>query len=235
MDENPRCGIAGSRAENRDGTIRKSAFRFHSILGEFERQAELGIVSKVLRNHAVGLPIPNGPKRVDWVSGCGMMVRREVFERVGLLDEKYFMYFEESDFALRAARAGFECWYVPASRLIHLVGQASGVTGANRAKKPRPTYWFESRWRYFEKNHSWLYAVCANVAFIVAYTIALLKRKIARKPNPDPPGLWRDFVRYNFSSRDARDGNAEAGLLQRADKNVRSTTEENLCLSWPKP
>lgn len=222
MDAHPKCGIAGSRAENEDGTVRKSAFRFHSVLGEFERQAELGVISKLLKHHAVGLPIPGQPARVDWVSGCGMMVRREVFERIGLLDDSYFMYYEECDFALRAARAGFECWYVPTSRLIHFVGQASGVTGANRAKKRRPAYWFESRWRYFEKNHGWLYGMAANVAFIVAYTLALVKRAVAKKPNPDPPRLWRDFVRYNFwfgpekaaMTTDARNpvaGNAPSG------------------------
>ncbi|GEM_PF-125402 len=207
MDTNPRCGIAGSRAENRDGTVRKSAFRFHSIAGEIERQAELGIVSGILRSRAVGLPIPGRATRVDWVSGCGMMVRREVFETIGLLDENYFMYFEESDFALRAHRAGFDCWYVPTSRLIHFVGQSSGVTGADRAKKRRPMYWFESRYHYFNKNHGWLYAQLANAAWIVAYSFCLLKRKVTGKDNPDPPKLWRDFVRSNFwfgsSTKDA--------------------------------
>ena len=61
MDANPRCGIAGSRAENQNGTVRKSAFRFHSISGEFERQAELGIVSKLLRRSASGCRFPIAP------------------------------------------------------------------------------------------------------------------------------------------------------------------------------
>ncbi|MCS7034699.1 MAG: glycosyltransferase family 2 protein, partial [Phycisphaerae bacterium] len=159
MDAHRQCGIAGSRAENPDGSVRRSAFRFPSIAGEFERQAEWGLASRLLRRAAVALPIPDTPTRVDWVSGCGMMIRRDVYDRIGPLDEGYFMYYEETDFCRRAARCGIECWYVPASRLIHLVGQSSGVTGAARGSRRRPAYWFESRWRYFEKNHSWLYAM----------------------------------------------------------------------------
>ena len=54
-------------------------------------------------------------------------------DAVGLLDEGYFMYFEEVDFCLKAARAGWPCWYVPSSRVVHLVGQSSGVTRAKAA------------------------------------------------------------------------------------------------------
>ena len=72
-----------------------------------------------------------------------MIIRREVFEAIGLMDEGYFMYFEEVDFCHRARRAGWPCWYVPAARVVHLVGQSSGVTDPRRAaRKRRPGYWF---------------------------------------------------------------------------------------------
>ena len=65
------------------------------------------------------------PAGVDWVAGASMIVRREVFDAVGLLDEHYFMYFEEVDFCLRARKAGWTCWYVPEARVVHLVGQGA--------------------------------------------------------------------------------------------------------------
>ena len=76
-----------------------------------------------------------------------------MFDAVGLFDEEYFLYFEELDFCLQAHRAGFRCWYVPESRIVHFVGQASGVTGERAAARRRPGYWFDSRRRLFVKDH----------------------------------------------------------------------------------
>lgn len=123
-----------------------------------------------------------------------MIVRREVFESVGLLDEKYFMYFEEVDFCLAANRSGWPCWYVPASRVVHLVGQSSGVTDTKRPPKRLPKYWFDSRRRYFLKNHGWLYAAIADAAWVVGFSLWRLRRVLQHKPDNDPPKLLSDFV-----------------------------------------
>src|SRR5690606_33467105 len=141
MDEHPDVGLAGSRIENPDGTPRRSAFRFHSLAGEFEKAMRWGVVSKLLSRWIVAPPVQENAHPTDWVSGACMIVRRQVLEQVGLLDEHYFLYYEEQDLALRAARAGWTCWYVPASRVVHLVGQSSGVTGAQRTQKRTPRYW----------------------------------------------------------------------------------------------
>ena len=111
------------------------------------------------------------------MAGASLIVRREVFDAVGLLDEGYFMYFEEVDFCLKASRAGWPCWYVPTSRVVHLVGQSSGVTKAGDERKRRPRYWFEARRRYFMTNHGRPKTLAADVAFALAYAIL-----------PGPPG-----------------------------------------------
>jgi GT2 family glycosyltransferase len=72
-----------------------------------------------------------------------------VFEQVGLFDEGFFLYFEEVDLALRAARAGWESWYVPAARVVHEAGASTGATGGRELERRMPRYWFESRRRYF--------------------------------------------------------------------------------------
>src|SRR5690606_15010874 len=95
-----------------------------------------------------------------------LMARREVFEEVGLLDDGYFMYYEEVEFCRRAARAGWACWHVPASRVVQLVGQASGVVQGTPAR--RPAYWFESRRRYFITQHGRGVAVLADLAWLAA-------------------------------------------------------------------
>ena len=197
MDAHPEVGIAGGRAVNPDGTVRNSAFRFHTVLSELEGSIRLGVVSKVLKKHVVATAPPDEPRQVEWVSGASMMVRREVFEKIGLLDEGYFMYFEETDFCLRAAKAGFATWYVPGSRIIHLVGQSSGVTGAKRTTKRRPAYWFASRHRFFRRHYGTVGTLAADVLWAGGFAVGNVLQKLRRKPRTDPPWLWWDFVRYN--------------------------------------
>ena len=68
----------------------------------------------------------DGPGRTEWVTGCAMMVRREVFEEVGKLDPSYTIYCEDVDFCLRAAEAGWKLEYIPSARLWHKVSSSSG-------------------------------------------------------------------------------------------------------------
>ena len=65
-------------------------------------------------------------RRVDYITGCCMLVKREVIERVGKLDEKFFIYGEDADWCLRASRAGYELVYVPSSKIWHKVSTSSG-------------------------------------------------------------------------------------------------------------
>ena len=197
LHDNPQVGIAGSRLENPDGSPQRSAFRFHSIWSEINSGLRLGIVSRLLSASVVAPPVPTAACRVDWVAGASMLIRREVFERVGLMDEAYFLYYEEVDFCLQAKRSGYDCWYVPQSRVVHLVGQSSGIDSAKTKKNRLPQYWFESRQRYFLKNHGWLYTIAVDLVWTVCHSLWQLRRVLQNKPNTDPPKLLEDFVRYS--------------------------------------
>jgi N-acetylglucosaminyl-diphospho-decaprenol L-rhamnosyltransferase len=192
----PKVGICGSRLEYPDGSTQHAARRFPGVLSEMESMLRLGPVSRVLQRWRVTEPECDQPHPTSWLPGASMMIRREVFDAIGLLDDSYFMYFEEVDFCLRAKRAGWQVWYVPESRVIHLVGQSSGVTSAR--PKRRPQYWFDSRRRYFEKNHGKLVRMLADVAFATGLAGHKLRCIVSRKPDPDPPYLLRDFVRYSL-------------------------------------
>lgn len=195
MNEHPDVGIAGSRLEEPDGTPQCSAFRFHTALSELDRGLRLGVVSKILSKWVVWPPIPEEPCQADWVAGASMIVRRDVFEQVGLLDEGYFLYYEDDDFCLRAKRAGWSCWYVPDSRIVHIVGQSTGVTDTKRPAKRLPQYWFNSRRRFFIKNYGLPYALLADTLWIVGFSLWRMRRIIQRKPDKDPPSLLYDFIR----------------------------------------
>lgn len=198
MEARPDVGIAGSRLEDPDGMPQRSAFRFPSVLGELEAGLRLGLASRVLTRWVVAPPVPEEPCRVNWVAGASMIIRREVFEGVGLLDEGYFMYFEEVDLCRRAQAAGWPCWYVPGSRIVHLVGQSSGVTDPRRARRRLPDYWFRARRRYLLTHHGRLTTALANLTWASAYAVYRLRRVIQRKPDRDPEHLLWDFCRHNF-------------------------------------
>jgi GT2 family glycosyltransferase len=198
LDDRPGVGIAGSRLEGPDGAPQHSAFRFHSVLSELEHGLRLGLASRLLARWRAPLPLPEGACAVDWVSGASMLVRREVFGAIGLLDEDYFMYYEETDFCLRARRAGWPCWYVPGSRVVHLVGGCSGVADAARARRRRPAYWFRSRRRYFLTHHGRLKTTLADLAWASGYALYRLRRPIQGVPDEDPEHLLGDFLRHNF-------------------------------------
>lgn len=193
MQAHPEVGIAGSRLEDPDGTPQRSAFRFPSFLSEFESGLRLGLVSKLLARWVVAPPVRDEAHPTDWVAGASMIVRRQVFADAGLMDEKYFLYFEELDFCLAAQRAGWPCWYVPESRVVHYVGQSSGISDLRLKPKRRPTYWFDSRRRFFVKNYGWAYAILTEAAWIVGFVLWRVRRVIQQKPDLDPPNFLSDF------------------------------------------
>ena len=67
----------------------------------------------------------SAPLQVDYVTGCGMLVRREVFEQIGLFDTRYFMYFEDADFCRRTRDAGYTVWCVPEAKMWHKVSSTA--------------------------------------------------------------------------------------------------------------
>ena len=67
------------------------------------------------------------PHQVDWISGCGIMVRRAVIEQVGVIDERYFYYWEETEWCLRAGRGGWKIWHIPAAKMWHKGAQRNVI------------------------------------------------------------------------------------------------------------
>jgi N-acetylglucosaminyl-diphospho-decaprenol L-rhamnosyltransferase len=195
MDANPRVGIAGSSFENQDGVEWPIAFRFPTVWGQFAQGIRSTHVSKLLRNRVVARTMDGTATEVDWVAGASMMVRREVIRDIGLMDERYFLYFEEVDFCLRARRAGWPCWYVPKSRVMHVSGQSTGVSGPERKVNRMPKYWFASRSRFFVKNHGLAYARLTDLAFGLGRSVWALRRLLSKRSDEDPPWLLADFWR----------------------------------------
>jgi GT2 family glycosyltransferase len=198
LDARPDVGLVGTRVENPDGTVQSSWFPFPSPLVEFEQTVRLRAVSRLLHGRVWSLEPPAERAPVDWVSGASLVIRREVFDAVGLLDERYFMYFEEVDLCLRAARAGWPCWYLPTACVAHLAGQSSGVSNPNEPRKRRPPYWFAARRRYYLTNHGQLRMALADIAWTAAFLLYRLRMALQGRPDTEPRLLLWDFIRFNF-------------------------------------
>ena len=194
----PDVGIAGGRCLWEEGGVRHSAFRFHSPRTELTAAIGFGPVTRLLGSRQVAVPIRDEPTRVDWVSGSSLMMRRAVMEMLGPMDEGYFLYFEEADYCARAAEAGFSCWYVPESRIVHIGGQATGVTGQGRRINRRPRYWFFARARFFLHQYGAAKTHLANLLWLIGYPIGGAIAALRGKRRGDPPRFWLDFLTHYY-------------------------------------
>jgi GT2 family glycosyltransferase len=193
MDAHPKVGVAGSLLLSPDGQPQGSPFRFPGIATELDQGLRLGLVTKLLWPWNILFPKSDHPCRVGWVAGASMILRRTMLDDIGLLDEGLYTYFDDSDICLRAARAGWETWYVPESRVIHLEGASTGIA-TGRVERRRPHYWFQARRRYYLKNHGALYTALVDAAHILGLAAWRLRRRIQRKPDTDPPHLLADSI-----------------------------------------
>ncbi len=199
LDSRSDVGLAGSRLENLDGSVQRSWFHFPSVAGEIESAARLRVVSRAFRKWVGTNQPPEEPCQVDWASGASLMVRREVFDAVGLLDENYFMYFEEVDFCRKAFRAGRPCWYVPESRVVHLVGQISEFLNIEMvSSRRRPRYWFQARRYYFLKNLGAVKTLIADVAYVLAFIQFRIRYALLGRPVIESRMFLWDFLRFNL-------------------------------------
>jgi hypothetical protein len=197
LEMHPEVGIVGSSFENLDGSDWPIAFRFPSILSEIESGLQLGLASRILQRWAVAVQMSVVPQPVDWVPGASMMIRPLVFDAIGGFDETYFLYFEETDFCFRAKKAGYSTWYVPESRIMHIAGESTKVTGAHAASKRLPPYWFESRRRYFMASNGTAHAIAVDIVAVLANVLGNLKRIAQRRTDRGVPHFLRDLAYHS--------------------------------------
>ena len=169
LDAHPRCGIAGSRIYNTDGSIQRDAVgEFDTWAGAFLRSSAWGELAP-FRKYANGASLREWDygtqRRVDLVIGAAMALRREMLNEIGLFDERFFLYHEEVDLARRAAEAGWETWFVPSSEAIHEGRGSSPSRSSSEAHKQR------SRRMYWVKHHGRLWYGTLVAALIGRYVL----------------------------------------------------------------
>jgi N-acetylglucosaminyl-diphospho-decaprenol L-rhamnosyltransferase len=197
MEANRQVGIAGSSFENLDGSDWPIAFHFPSLLSEMLQGMELGALMRWFKRWTVAQTMTKVPQPIDWICGASMLIRPAVLESIGGMDENYFLYFEETDFCNRARKAGFPTWYVPESRVMHIMGQSTSVTDLTKGPKRLPGYWFESRRRYFAVTYGVAHAMRIDLVTLLACSVGLVKRAVLGRRHTATPRFIRDLIHHS--------------------------------------
>src|ERR1700722_6925099 len=197
LESHPEVGIAGSSFENLDGSDWPIAFHFPSLMSEMLQGMDLGALMRLFKRWTVAQQMTKVAQPIDWICGASMLIRPAVLESIGGMDENYFLYFEETDFCYRAKRAGFATWYVPESRVMHIMGQSTAVTDLTRGPKRLPSYWFESRRRYFAMTYGIGHAIRIDIVALLACSIGLVMRAARRRTHTATPHFIRDLIHHS--------------------------------------
>lgn len=170
-DSKPRTGVAGCRVLNRDMTLQPTCFKYPSILNMILSCSYLYKIfpkSRFFGRERMTWWNRNDTRQVDVVTGCFMLVRRSAIDRVGLMDERFLMYAEETDWCYRFRQAGWEIYYTPSAQIIHLGGQSS-----KQVRSKMRTEVVVSVLKFMKKHHGRLGYHLACLVFFVYFLVRL--------------------------------------------------------------
>jgi GT2 family glycosyltransferase len=146
MEENPDVGIAGGQLMNEDGSRQNSIAPFPSLATELLNKRLLRILFP--RQYPGKERDYPAPLDVDSLVGACIIVRCQAIDEVGMLDEGYFFFMEETDWCLRLKKQGWRISFVPQARILHLQGASASL-----AKAEARIEYYRSRYRFFTKWH----------------------------------------------------------------------------------
>lgn len=192
MDAEPEVGLGSPRLEWPDGTPQESCFRDPDALTEFLNAVSTGPINRLLANHEVYMPVQEVPIDVDWTSFACVVIRREVIERIGLMDEGYFMYFEDADYCRAARESGFRVRHFPEARVVHLRGGSSDVKSQKAKRKRPPGYFYAARARYFRKHYGLSGAVGVNMLWSCGRGVHWVRERAFGTPSNSCEREWLD-------------------------------------------
>ena len=189
MDAHPDCGVLGVKLVNPDGSLQPSCRYFPTPWNVFVASYKgdwlawwlflnTRLVDDMSWDHA-------SVRECDWVPGAYYMVRREVIERVGLFDPRYFLYFEEVDHCRRVRQAGWSVIYYPRTQVLHIGGESAESEGPLTVGRQISALQIESKLLYFRKYHG-------VMGVLVAVSLTTLG---------DAMSAWNGLVRRRDSTR----------------------------------
>jgi len=132
MEKNHRVGIVGPRLLGFNNAVQNSCFRFPDLGAIISRRTFIGSLGwgkRKIDNFLIKTDSGDLPQKVDWLQGSAMLARRKAIKNTGLLDENFFMYFEDTDWCRRFWQNGWEVVFLPASQMFHYYYRVSKKMG----------------------------------------------------------------------------------------------------------
>lgn len=176
QESHPEVGICGPKVLNRDGTLQKACRRGVSrpwaAFSYFSGLSKLFPHSKFFGGYLLNYLDENQVCEVDGISGSCMLIRRQMLEQIGNLDEQFFAYQEDADYCFQAKKAGWKIVYLPTAQIIHFGGQ-----GGSRVQPYRSIFeWHRSYYLYYRKNlardyfflFNWFYYFLMGIKLVIA-------------------------------------------------------------------
>lgn len=201
--EQSMTGIVGPRIEWPNGGQQVSCFNNTTIWSSFISAARTSYVSKFFDTlfavREVAVPVEkHESSKPDWLSFACVMLKRELIQSIGLMDERFFMYYEDNDYCRRALRAGWKLKYQENARVVHLNNGSSNQFES----KALPSFYYRARSYYLIKYYGHLGLFLSNVLWYPGRFISLLKEVVLRVSSPQPhiPNYWKD-IWQGFSIR----------------------------------
>ena len=193
MEGDSAIGALGPRLEYLDGRPQVSRFRRRGVISEFIRGAQINTITRLLRVKNAPIELDEPEQKLDWVSFACVMLRGDVVRKVGLMDEAFFMYFEDIEYCLRVKKAGFKICQELSARVVHLRGGTSSVKKNDARRQRIPAYFYQSRARYFTLLGGRKKLFAANIAWLLGRALRMTKRIGGRKIDTSIPGEWSDL------------------------------------------
>jgi N-acetylglucosaminyl-diphospho-decaprenol L-rhamnosyltransferase len=182
MAAHPEAGLVGPRLEDEDGTPQESSFRNLTPVTEFMTAAATGPIDRLLARHRISLGLSDKLLEADWVSFACVMVRRAAIDAIGLMDEDYFLYFEDVDYCRLSRAAGWKVYTDPSARAVHLRGGTASLKTAIRERTRLPRYHYASRARYFAKFHGGRWGVVlANLMWSAGRAVSFAREAAGKR------------------------------------------------------
>lgn len=189
----PDAAIIGPRLESPEGKQQESCFRYRKPTDELFYAAKTGIIEKILGYRGSAYPPSNEPMRPEWISFACVLIRKEVFRRVGLMDENYFMYFEDMDYCHRVKKAGLTILHYPKACVVHIHGGSSKINNLAIARRRMPDYWYASRSHYYRKHYGWRGYLLANLCWYIGRSISIVREFLWLKKPHTYEKEWLDI------------------------------------------
>ena len=175
LEEHPEIHMLAPQLEWPDGTHQISTFRYRTPITELMYASKLGFIGRLFPNHVVARELHEFTIGLDWASFACIAIRKEVFDRVGFLDEGYFMYFEDMAMCRKATSAGFTIGYQPEAQVVHLRGGSSPVKERSIQCKQRPSYYYAARSHYLRSFYGVIGLALANILWTLGWCLGSLR------------------------------------------------------------